>query len=36
MTNPWLEHIKAFKKKNPKMQFKDILKNAAKTFKKKK
>ena len=32
--NPWLEHVKAFRKKNPGMQYKDVLKNAKKTYKK--
>ena len=30
--NPWLLHVKETKKKNPKMGFKDILKEAKKSY----
>lgn len=30
--NKWLSHLKDFKKKNPKMKFKDVLKEAKKTY----
>lgn len=33
-TNPWIEHVKKTKKKNPDMKFKDVLKEASKTWKK--
>jgi len=33
--NPWLAHVKSTKSKNPKMAFKDVLKEASKTWKKK-
>tara|TARA_R100001530_G_scaffold122253_1_gene89826 strand:- start:260 stop:373 length:114 start_codon:yes stop_codon:yes gene_type:complete len=33
--NPWLDHVKDTKKKNPKMAFKDVLKKASKSWKKK-
>ena len=33
--NVWLSHVKKTKKDNPKMKFKDILKEAKKTYKKK-
>lgn len=33
--NPWLVHVKATMKSNPKLKFKDVLKEAKKTFKKK-
>ena len=33
--NPWLIHVKDTMKKNPKLKFKDVLKEAKKTFKKK-
>ena len=32
--NPWLSHVKLIKKKNPKMKFKDVLKEAKKSYKK--
>ena len=32
--NPWLTHVKKTMKENPKMEFKDILKLAKKTYKK--
>lgn len=32
--NPWLMHVKDTKKKNPKMSFKDVLKEAKKSYKK--
>lgn len=35
-TNSWIEHVKETKKKNPDLKFKDVLKEASKTFKKKK
>ena len=33
--NPWLEHVKDVKKKNPDKSFKEVLKEASKSFKKK-
>jgi hypothetical protein len=30
----WNKHVMATKKKHPKMKFKDVLKSAAKTYKK--
>jgi|GEM_PF-5025350 hypothetical protein len=33
--NPWMDHVNETKKKNPKMKFKDVLKEAKKTYKKK-
>lgn len=35
-TNPWLVHVKSVRDKNPKMAFKDVLKKAKSTYKKKK
>jgi len=32
--NPWLTHVKKVKKKNPEMKFKDVLKEAKKSYKK--
>jgi hypothetical protein len=32
--NPWLIHVKKVKKENPKMAFKDVLKEAKKSWKK--
>lgn len=32
--NPWLDHVKATHKANPKMKFADVLKEAKKTYKK--
>jgi len=32
--NPWLEHVKAFRKKHPNMAYKDVLVAAKKTYKK--
>jgi hypothetical protein len=32
--NPWLDHVKSTMKKNPKLKFKDVLKEAKKTYKK--
>jgi hypothetical protein len=32
--NPWLTHVKKTMKENPKMEFKDVLKLAKKTYKK--
>lgn len=32
---PWLAHVKATMKANPKMKLKDVLKKASKTYKKK-
>ena len=32
--NPWLAHVKATMKKHPNKKFKDVLKEAAKTYKK--
>ena len=32
--NPWLVHVKSTKAKNPKMSFKDVLKEAKKSYKK--
>jgi len=34
MGNPWRDHIQETMKKNPKMKFKDVLKMAGKTYKK--
>ena len=34
MANAWQAHIKEVAKKNPGMKFKDVLKAAAKTYKK--
>ena len=34
MVNKWLEHVKVTKKKHPKKVFKDVLKEAKKTYKK--
>ena len=34
-TNPWIIHVKKVKKDNPKMSFKDVLKKASSSFKKK-
>ncbi len=33
--NPWIEHVKETKKKFPDKKFKDVLKEASKTWKKK-
>lgn len=33
MANKWIEHVKDFKKKNPDMKFKDVLKEAKKSYK---
>jgi len=33
-SNKWLEHVKATKKANPTMKFKDVLSAAKKTYKK--
>jgi len=32
--NPWLDHVKAFRKANPNMKFDQVLKEAKKTYKK--
>ena len=32
MGNPWLEHIKEFRKRNPGLSFKAVLKGAKKTY----
>ena len=32
--NPWLEHVKVFRKANPQMKFDSVLKEAKKTYKK--
>ena len=34
MANPWMTHVKATMKANPKLKFKDVLKKAKKTYKK--
>jgi hypothetical protein len=34
-TNPWNEHVKAFRAAHPDMKFKEVLKEAAKTYTKK-
>jgi len=34
MGNPWRDHIQETMKQNPKMKFKDVLKMAGKTYKK--
>ena len=36
MGNPWLEHVKAFRKKHPKLSYSEALKKAKGTYKKKK
>jgi len=33
-TNPWLSHVKATMKKNPKLAFKQVLVKAKDTYKK--
>lgn len=33
--NKWLLHVKAVKKKNPKLKLKEVLKEAKKSYKKK-
>ena len=35
MGNPWLDHVKVVMKNNPKLSFKQVLKKAKKTYKKK-
>ncbi len=32
--NPWLDHVKVFRKSNPNMKFDQVLKEAKKTYKK--
>jgi len=32
--NPWLLHVKKVKKENPKLSFKEVLKEAKKSYKK--
>jgi hypothetical protein len=32
--NPWMEHVKEFRQKNPGMKYSDVLKNAKATYKK--
>lgn len=32
--NPWLEHVKQFRKAHPELKFKDVLKQAKATYKK--
>lgn len=34
--NPWLIHLKEFRKSNPKLSFKEAMKEAKKTYGKKK
>ena len=34
MTNPWLTHVKEFRAQHPGMIYKDVLKEAAKTYQK--
>jgi len=34
--NPWIEHVKQFRMKHPKMSYKECLINARKTYKPKK
>ena len=34
MTNPWNEHVAAFRQKHPDMSFKQVLIEASKTYKK--
>jgi len=34
MANKWIEHVKKVKKANPKLQLKEVLKLASKTWKK--
>ena len=33
-TNPWLKHVKAYRKAHPKMEYKAVLQKASKTYKK--
>jgi len=33
-TNPWIQHVKDVKKKNPALSLKDVLKLASKSYKK--
>lgn len=35
MGNPWLDHVKSVKRAHPSLAFKDVLKHAKKTYKKK-
>ena len=32
--NPWMEHVKEFKKSNPGLKYSEVLKNAKATYKK--
>ena len=32
--NPWLDHVKDFREKNPDMKFTEVLREAKKTYKK--
>ena len=31
-TNPWLEHVKKFREKHPKLSYKEVLQEAKKTY----
>jgi len=33
--NPWTQHVKKYRSQHPEMKFSDVLKHAAKTYKKK-
>ena len=33
MANQWIEHVRKFRAKNPKMPYKDVLKNARASYK---
>lgn len=35
MQNPWMVHVEETRKSNPELEFKDVLKLAGKTYKKK-
>jgi hypothetical protein len=35
MSNPWMEHVKKVRAKNPKMAYKDVLVKAKSSYKKK-
>lgn len=32
MKNPWLDHVKEFRKTHPNLSYKEVLKEAAKTY----
>ena len=33
MSNSWMDHVKRFRQKHPKMPYKDVLKNARASYK---